>query len=1423
MAEQLVDQVMTATGLWSKEEKQSTEGPVWYLGQKPVEVESPSHIQLPPSPTPSSYSFDNENVVAVNVEELYPMKDEKGPDSAETPFEDTDDLSPVSDQSMHDAVERAPDHVDADQFLGWTEKNERTITRPFEYLMAKPGKSFRRQLLTALNAWTEVDEMSFGIINRVVEMLHNASLLYLTEYDSKLRRGSPAAHLVFGTAQTINAANYVYFLSLRELAGLQDAAAAMQIFNEELLNLHRGQGLDLFWRETLTVPTEGEYLQMISLKTGGLFRVAARLLQSASSKQFDLVPLMEVASLIFQIRDDYQNLCSESMMSAKGYCDDLTEGKFSFPVIHSIRNSADGNSELVNILKQHTEDIRLKAQAVWYMQSETDSFEYTKQKLKSLHAEARTTLSRTGPYNEAFEQVMTKLTARLDDLCVRFIINLPKEELKSVERICFQVEEAQWYYEDFIRPLDPELPSLNLRNFCLRIFQHCPLLSEYSPHNHAAAFEQFLAYKTRVPVRGAILLNEEMDEVILVKGWKKGSNWSFPRGKINQDETDLDCAVREVYEETGYHVAAAGLVEDADKMKHFDIAIQHQHLRLYVFRGVPMDTPFEARTRKEISRIDWWKLSDLPTLKKRKQQQEGHGEDLATTANKFYMVAPFLVPLKKWISQQKKRGKSDGTDDMLQPTDNEVEHSTAGNIHLNGTRVIPVSEDIMTRLQPPAQIPSADEASLKLKSLLRVLPIEPSSGFPADRSDGKATQDGLGAVETRYVEENKAATLLALLKGAPSKHKPALPQTPLDQVIETPPMPEPLRPHPTARLLFSSPNEAHQLTPSIYTAIPNQPGNIAQSIAHPDMSRVTNPHKNSIAAWNNYGETVEETEAARNRQAATRRAEEQKMGSQHQPQLPAMRETWKQVKISDGGDMRQADQRRLVQVLKRPVGASRQSVQDQSEPPIQPKAAIHGTSRSMPAPYQATSHMQTGTTPQYPEIYRPTIPAANKLPMPKLTAHSSTLLNLFKDGPSGKPAVASEKQTRLHEAAESVQAPTPSVTSNSNKQNVSLNISRPPKPTDGPPTTALPTLQKTVDPNPPHSAHQANLLSLFRKPSVPTIESPSTSKTTNLDVPTDVVELSATPKSPGHSTKPDAKAPARTSISPSMKSRSIKKRLRADSKQGSMPVSATVNGPLNVPNFDIVARQARETAQKPIIEAEGKKSPMTILARSEKTALTPNPSDVSNLDGQRNGPAIPSTAGLNGESSQTSTSKTFQPQILRRPPPPAPAITKAPVQRVSPIRSPAPAHVQPPVKQPPPTRKPEAILQHHSSIPSPTGQRQQATPPVSAATDRRPSTKPEHKATLLSLFTKVPSPSVAPSPGAGPDLSAFVSPVAMQPAMSFPRAPVAMATESGDARSRTGSAAAGAEEKEKPRKATSEIDRNFLLGYLDGVARKEGR
>ena len=45
----------------------------------------------------------------------------------------------------------------------------------------------------------------------------------------------------------------------------------------------------------------------------------------------------------------------------------------------------------------------------------------------------------------------------LGDLCLRFILNVPSEELRSTERLLFQVEQAHWFYEDFVRDDQPHL------------------------------------------------------------------------------------------------------------------------------------------------------------------------------------------------------------------------------------------------------------------------------------------------------------------------------------------------------------------------------------------------------------------------------------------------------------------------------------------------------------------------------------------------------------------------------------------------------------------------------------------------------------------------------------------------------------------------------------------------------------------------------------------------------------------------------------------------------------------------------------------------------------------------------------------------------------------------------------------------------
>ncbi|KAL2159606.1 hypothetical protein VTH06DRAFT_2175 [Thermothelomyces fergusii] len=337
----------------------------------------------------------------------------------------------------------------------------------------------------------------------------------------------------------------------------------------------------------------------------------------------------------------------------------------------------------------------------------------------------------------------------LDDLCVRFIIHLPKEDLSSVARICFQVEEAQWFYEDFIRPLDPTLPSMSLRSFCLRIFQHCPLLAPFSAENHMRAFEEFMQYKTRVPVRGAILLNEAMDSTVLVKGWKKGANWSFPRGKINKDEDDLDCAIREVYEETGFDLRQAGLVPKDEEVKYIQISMREQQIRLYIFRNVPMDTVFEPKTRKEISKVEWYKLSELPAFRKKGNGSHDNAA-AASNANKFYMVAPFLVPLKKWVLQQKKkdasRAAASNSHQAIQPPAEEP--LTEDDIGTHAEHVLGPSNGA------PA-IETMEGATRELQRLLKVQP--PTQGLQTNPSAPAASKgEALMALLRKSTESQQA-------------------------------------------------------------------------------------------------------------------------------------------------------------------------------------------------------------------------------------------------------------------------------------------------------------------------------------------------------------------------------------------------------------------------------------------------------------------------------------------------------------------------------------------------------------------------------------------------------------------------------------------------------------------------------------------
>ncbi|KAJ7768342.1 isoprenoid synthase domain-containing protein [Mycena metata] len=301
----------------------------------------------------------------------------------------------------------------------WSPQDESAVLEPFTYIISNPGKDIRTQLMAAFNVWISVPEDKLKIIAKVVSMLHNASLMVDDiEDDSQLRRGAPVAHKIYGIPQTINTANYVYFLAYQELLLLSAPGSTpsqtelVSIITSELISLHRGQGLELLWRDSLTCPSEDQYVNMVNDKTGGLLRIGIKLLMACGTAnlEIDYVPLVNLIGVFFQIRDDYMNLQSGEYTSNKGFAEDLTEGKFSFPIVHGIHADRN-NRQVLNTLQKRPRTPTLKVHTISYLEKHTQSFSYTRSVLANLEQQIRAEVARLGG-NKGLESIINALALK---------------------------------------------------------------------------------------------------------------------------------------------------------------------------------------------------------------------------------------------------------------------------------------------------------------------------------------------------------------------------------------------------------------------------------------------------------------------------------------------------------------------------------------------------------------------------------------------------------------------------------------------------------------------------------------------------------------------------------------------------------------------------------------------------------------------------------------------------------------------------------------------------------------------------------------------------------------------------------------------------------------------------------------------------
>jgi len=268
----------------------------------------------------------------------------------------------------------------------------KSLLVPIWDLLDRGGKAWRPILMCLVTDTLGGNRDLVMPLSVLCEMAHNGTLMVDdVEDDSKMRRGKPCIHLTYGVDIAINAGNALYFLPLmifkdyhnKDQLTKEQLVRCYEMYNQELLNVHLGQGLDIYWHQGHKNPGVQEYLQMCAYKTGVLARLSARLgayLSGASEAVIKSIGrFAEAIGVAFQIQDDLLNIEGEEFAKKIDVVgEDIHEGKRSLMVIHSLTaGTPEQSSRLVEILNSKTNDPVVINEAIAIMKA-TDSLTYAR-------------------------------------------------------------------------------------------------------------------------------------------------------------------------------------------------------------------------------------------------------------------------------------------------------------------------------------------------------------------------------------------------------------------------------------------------------------------------------------------------------------------------------------------------------------------------------------------------------------------------------------------------------------------------------------------------------------------------------------------------------------------------------------------------------------------------------------------------------------------------------------------------------------------------------------------------------------------------------------------------------------------------------------------------------------------------------------
>ncbi len=261
---------------------------------------------------------------------------------------------------------------------------------PIKEFVFRGGKRLRpvvALLASEVMGGTREDAIIDGVI---IELFHNFTLIHDDIEDgSKLRRGKPTLHELYGIPWALNVGDalYTYVWGLV----IERSDFHRKRFYETFKRVVEGQGLDIYL-DTFQVwdsLEEKHYFEMVEGKTASLIAHSAGIGAYDATGDEELYwkfySVFKKAGIAFQIRDDVLNLTGGEEYGKK-IGDDITEGNRTLIVIHALKNLPRLEAlTLRRILISHTTDPKMIDYAISLMRK-AGSIDYA-QKVAEKYAE----------------------------------------------------------------------------------------------------------------------------------------------------------------------------------------------------------------------------------------------------------------------------------------------------------------------------------------------------------------------------------------------------------------------------------------------------------------------------------------------------------------------------------------------------------------------------------------------------------------------------------------------------------------------------------------------------------------------------------------------------------------------------------------------------------------------------------------------------------------------------------------------------------------------------------------------------------------------------------------------------------------------------------------------------------------------------